>query len=213
MLNDSASDDPTPRDPPAFRSDALLLAEVIARQPAALAELYDRYFPSAYALAVRMLRDPRAAETCVQTVFADLWQHPLGADPTREEWNAALLAAVHRQARTQQRSPLRPPPPAAGLTPPAADLPPSGPGRFAARRRVAEQQQAARTALTLLPLRQRMVLELAYFDGRTAPEIAASLGESRATIDRQLRDGLRQLRTALTPAACPAPVRAARPVV
>ncbi|HMA33891.1 MAG TPA: sigma-70 family RNA polymerase sigma factor [Chloroflexia bacterium] len=209
MPDDSARDDLSFADPPAFHSDTLLLAGVAARQPAALQELYDRYSPIAYALALRMLRDPLAAEACVQTVFLGLWQHPPGADPGRREWSAELLRAVQLQARTQQRSrrPGRRPPAPVVPPPPAGALPPSGPGRFAARHRLAEQQQAARTALARLPPIQRAVLELAYFDGLTASEIAAALQESRATIDGHLQAGLWQLRAARRPPAGARPER------
>ncbi|MGI8586983.1 MAG: RNA polymerase sigma factor [Chloroflexia bacterium] len=208
MPNDSAPDDPTQADPPAFQSDRLLLAGVASRQPAALTELYERCFPSAYALAVRMLRDPQAAEACVQTVFLALWQHPPGGDSAPPEWSVALFAAVHQQARAQQRAPSRPSAaPAVPAPPVPAAIPPPGSGRFAARLHLAAQRQAAQTALATLPPRQRMILERVYFDGETVAQVAAALGESRATITGHLCDGLRQVDTALTaarPLAAPA---------
>src|SRR4051812_48487927 len=51
-----------------FGSDADLMAAVGARHPEALQELYNRYFRRAYALALRILSDPAAAEDCVQDV-------------------------------------------------------------------------------------------------------------------------------------------------
>ncbi|MGI8587277.1 MAG: RNA polymerase sigma factor [Chloroflexia bacterium] len=181
------------------RSDAELLLGLCAHRRAALQELYTRYFPPVYALAVRMLDDPDAADECVQVVFLRIEQHSALVDPPRGDVCMWLLQAIHQQARTQQRLPFARPPPIAADPPnttAAADAP-TGLGRFDPHRRLAEHRQSARAALAILSPVERTVLELAYFRSMTLSEIAASQSVPPGTVQTQLRAGLDRLRVAV----------------
>ena len=56
-------------------------------------------------------------------------------------------------------------------------------------------------ALDQLPTRQRQAIELAYLDGFTHAEISTRLGEPVGTIKTRIRDGMKKLRTTLSPSA------------
>ena len=62
---------------------------------------------------------------------------------------------------------------------------------------IAEQREAVRDALGTLPVEQRFVLQLAYFQGLTQQEIANTLGHPLGTVKTRIRLGMRKVRGAL----------------
>jgi RNA polymerase sigma-70 factor (ECF subfamily) len=60
-----------------------------------------------------------------------------------------------------------------------------------------ERADAVRAALDALPLRQRLMIELAFFEGLTHHEIAEQLEIPLGTVKTRVRQGLLRLRDML----------------
>jgi RNA polymerase sigma-70 factor, ECF subfamily len=164
------------------------------RVPEALAELYDRYGQIAYALFLRITRDRATSEDLVQDLFLKVWTRARHFDPERGSLGVWILAIARNIAIDHLRS---------------ADV------RAWTRTRQIEETQDSpslqvagpestihdvttiRALLPYLSLRQKQVLEMAYFEGLSQSEIAAKLHEPLGSVKSWVRSGLSRLREAL----------------
>jgi RNA polymerase sigma-70 factor, ECF subfamily len=173
--------------------DPTLVRAVVARDEAALEELYRRHGGPCFALARRVLADRVLAEEIVQEVFVRTWREPERFDPDRGSMRSFLLAQVHGRsvdllrAETARRAREE---------------------REALRAQVVDDQierevvdltegEAVRRALTTLSEGERRAIELAYFSGHTYREVALLLEQPEGTIKSRIRSGLLRLRAAL----------------
>ena len=184
--------------------DNVLVASVARGDPRALEGIYERYSRGVYSLAVRLLSDATAAEEVVQETFLKLWRHPSAFEPSRGRLLPWLLGVAHhhavdllRRRQLEQRHRVAAPLSRTGdgLTDLVEHLgltsndedPQSGAAGL-------DQRVAVGRALAMLPVEQRMPIELAYYRGMTQYEIATSLGVPLGTIKTRMRLGLQQLR-------------------
>lgn len=173
------------------RDDDQLLAAMAGGDEAALAELYDRYGRSAYALAVRVLRDPALAQDAVQDAFLAAWRTAASFDPKRGKASTWLITLVHRRSVDVVRREER------RRAAPLDDAPvPSGDSTDETVE-IREQRRAVQSALGELGAAEREALELAYYGGLSQSEIAERLGVPLGTIKSRMFGGLAKLRDAL----------------
>ena len=78
------------------QDDAALLALVQRGNEYAMASLFDRYSKVVYSVALRVLRDPAAAEDVLQEVFMQVWRNPDGFTGSRGSLGG-WLAVVDRK--------------------------------------------------------------------------------------------------------------------
>lgn len=180
------------------RTDEQLLRDLGEGDKTAMAELYSRYELLTFAVAYRVLRDQGAAEDCVQDAFIALWTDHDQFDPSRESARSWLLTRVRNAAVDRLRErPLRPrsdvleiageqPGEAAGESTPDATA-----ETIDARR--------VRDALNWLPIEQRDVIELAFFNGLTYYEISDSTRVPIGTVTNRMLVGLQRLRESFMP--------------
>lgn len=181
----------TPSTPPSAWSDVELMAGVAQGDAEAFGQLYDRFAPKAYGLALRVLRDRELAEDAVQEAFLSVWRSAPRFDRRRGPARAWVLMLVHRRAvdlvqRTQRQRDHANDEGADATAPSAAE---------AAELNL--ERHAVQTALEALPAKQRTALALAYYAGYTQQEIASCVNVPIGTIKSQTFDGLRRLQQLL----------------
>ena len=154
-----------------------------------MAQLYARYSPVVYAVALRVLGDTAAAEDVLQEVFMQLWRRPGSFDSGRGNL-APWLAVIARNRAVDQ---LRKRRPQAEISETIVSVEPDLAGE-ADRSRAMEK---VRAVLQEMPAAQRSSLEMAYFEGYSHSEISEKTGEPLGTIKTRIRTGLMLLRKAV----------------
>jgi RNA polymerase sigma-70 factor (ECF subfamily) len=179
-----------PREPP----DRDWSQRLVAGDEHALREVYRAHAPAVLGLAIRVLRDPTAAEDVVQDVFVRLWERPETYDPDRGRLRSYLLAMTHSRAveRVRAEDSQRRRLAAAGHEPTNASA--DDPGRELAVRTAGN---AVRHALAELPPEQREPIEMAYFGGLSYRDVAVALDEPEGTIRYRIRAGMQKMRVTL----------------
>jgi len=170
-------------------ADAALIARIRSGEQDAMAELYDRYAALVYSVALRVLADTGAAEDVLQEVFMQLWRHPASFDARRGSLGPWLAVIARHRAIDALRKRR-----------PQTDLEDAVIAIEADLEGAAERSRAVekiRASLHAMPDKQRMALEMAFFEGMTHTEIAAQTGEPLGTVKTRIRAALVALRRAL----------------
>ena len=163
----------------------------------AFEELYRRYAPGAYGLALRVTGKDLLAQEVVHDAFMALWRAPEAYDPARGPFRSFFLSLVHHRAvdtvRREERLRRRTER-ALNLTDPTGEDVAEG---VVEEAWLATRRKEVREALSTLPPDQRRVLEMAYFQGYTQAAIAVELGIPLGTVKTRTLAALRKLRRAL----------------
>jgi RNA polymerase sigma-70 factor (ECF subfamily) len=179
---------------PAEVSDAVLVNDILAGDPDALAALMQRYYVTLVQFVTRYVGAADVAEDVVQDVFVQVWA-------SRERWavrttcraylygaarNGALKAL--RSARRRQRAEVT-----------AADLSVVSVPDGMAGVREGELRDAFADAVQALPARCREIFVLTHDQGLSYDETARALGVSASTVRNQIARALAALERALAP--------------
>jgi RNA polymerase sigma-70 factor, ECF subfamily len=157
----------------------------------AFASFYDRYAALILTFATRLLQVRADAEDLLQEVFLQVWRQAKSYDQARGSPEAWIMTMTRSRAIDKLRSRRRKDESAGS---PRESSRPEGVGTVESGAAESEARLTVHGALAQLPEAQRVVLELAYFDGFTQSEIAARLGEPLGTVKTRLRTGLERLR-------------------
>lgn len=174
--------------------DESLIAELAGGSTWAMDLLYQRYSRVLYSFAYRMVSDHQVAEDLVQEVLLSVWRRAASYSPQMGSVSVWLMSimrhrAIDYQRRTHRRTESKEVP-----------LEESDEDQGTAFPDVWDevwfsvQISLVRTCLMTLPPEQRLVIELAYFEGLTQSEIARTHHLPLGTVKARMRLGLQHLR-------------------
>ena len=184
-----ASTERQPVEAAGVASDASLVLAMAAGERPALAELYDRYAPTLLTLAQRLLRSSSDAEDLLHDFFLEVWHQAHTFDGGRGSVQSWLVMRLRSRALDRLKS--------ASYTrnislgsigidienlPNPNDTPPE------------VTPNGIQQALAMLAPHELVLLDLAYFQGCSLPEVATHLGLPLGTVKSRLRRLIERLR-------------------
>jgi RNA polymerase sigma-70 factor (ECF subfamily) len=172
--------------------DRNLAERLKRREPSVMGDIYDRYGKLVFSLIYRVVRDIGVAEDLVQETFLRVWNRAQGFDAERGALGPWLLAVARNRAIDYVRS-------AGGkMSRGALELDaaehPSVFVNFEAEVLSQDRARRVRGALGRLNENQRLVIELAYFEGLSQSEMAERMGQPLGTVKTWVRTALKNLR-------------------
>jgi RNA polymerase sigma factor (sigma-70 family) len=178
-------------------SDEALLDAIAGGAAWAMESLYQRYSRILYSLAYRMIADHQVAEDLLQDAFISVWKRSTSYSPQVGAARSWLISILHHRAidylrKVRRRSNI--------LEAPLEEIEFEETFAFPdawdeAWRNVKSSQ--VRAALLQIAPEQRLVIELAYFQGWTHMEIADGTQAPLGTVKARMRLGLLHLKRIL----------------
>lgn len=162
------------------------------RDRAAFERLYRHFAPRLKTYGLKLGADAAAAEELAQEAMLSLWRKAASFDPEKASVSTWLFTIVRNRRIDVLRRESRPQPAEAdllGLMAPA-ETADSGAHAQDDERRVAH-------SLDDLPLTQRQIVEMAYFEDKSHSEIARDLALPLGTVKSRIRLALARLRDTL----------------
>src|SRR6202161_1337512 len=153
-----------------LKDDGDLAKRLKDRDPRAMSELYDRYGRIAYSLIYRVVRNAAAAEDLVQETFLRVWNRVQSFDPQRGALGPWVLTVARNRAIDYLRS-IDGRMSASSLELDRLDHPALF-SDFENSALSIDRSRRIQGAFEKLNPNQRMVIELAYFEGLSQTEMA-----------------------------------------
>jgi len=175
-----------------------LLARTALADQRAFAELYRLTSSHLYAVALRILREPAAAEEVLQEAFVSVWHHAGGYVAARSQPRTWLTSIVRNRCLDRLR---RRDVDTVSLTrdneeETEIDLPAEGPSAIDLLIAGAEAL-SVRACVETLEGGQKQAIAMAFFQGLTHAELAQQLRQPLGTVKSWVRRGLERLKQCL----------------
>ncbi len=171
--------------------DSDLMSRVASGDVQAFGTIYDKNINILYPLALRILNERREAEEVLQDVFLHVWRKASTFDEARGNLISWLVTLTRSRAIDRLRA-SRARPDLSGFEAGEQEDPAALNDILLMDRRT-----QVRNALAKLPHEQRIVIELAYFEGLTHTEIAQRLSQPLGTVKTRVRLGMMKLKESL----------------
>ena len=179
----------------ASEPDRRLAERLKARDQLAMGELYDKYGRIAYALIFRVVRDTGIAEDLTQETFLRVWNRVQGFDHERGSLGPWVLTVARNRAIDYLRSVD------GRMSKSAVELDTNEhPSLFSDLERDvinSDRAKHLKVAFQKLNEKQRVVIEMAYFEGLSQTEMADRLKQPLGTVKTWVRGALQVLRAEL----------------
>ena len=178
-------------------SDEMLIHAIANGAVWAMEPLYERYSRILYSLVYRMVSDHQIAEDLIQDAFLSVWKRATSYSPQSGAVRSWLISIAHHRTidylrGIRRRSVLQ----EATWEEVERDERTAQPDAEEGALKSIQSEQV-RAALMKLPTEQRMVIELAYFQGWTHSEIAAGCQIPLGTVKARMRLGVIHLKRVL----------------
>lgn len=173
------------------RSDEDLADALLKGNPDALTVLFKRYSRIVFGIARRILRNDAEAEDCVQQIFIDVFRSIGQFDRDKAPFKTWLLLFAYHRTLNRRRSLI------AARVLSSESLEEFMPELLAYSYSIEKQlhhRLLLKKALGNLQPRQQRTIELTYYEGLTAEEIAIRTGETVRVVRHNLYRGLEKLR-------------------
>ena len=177
------------------KDDADLVRRLKTREPKAMSDLYERYGRLTYSVIYRAVRNPSIAEDLVQETFLRVWNRVASFDGERGAIGPWVLAVARNRAIDHLRSSdgrmeasavdtdrLERPSLFTGMDTAALSL---------------DRARRLKSAFEKLNANQKLVIELAYYEGMSQTEMAEKLKQPLGTVKTWTRSALQVLRSEL----------------
>ena len=179
------------------QSDEALILAIAGGAVWAMEPLYQRYSRILYSMVYRMVSDHQIAEDLIQEAFLSVWRRAISYSPQSGAVRSWLISIVHHRTidylrSVRRRSVMK----EATWEEVELDDRAAVPDVWDEAWRSIQSSQV-RAALMDIPTEQRMVIELAYFQGWTHTEIAEGCLIPLGTVKARMRLGLKHLKRGL----------------
>ncbi len=174
-----------------------LIGRTAEGDEAALGVLYDKTGSQVFGLAFRVLNDSMMAEEVTMDVYMQVWKQAGKFDQDRG--NPMVWLTVLTRSRAIDR--LRVGKKDRESREPLEEISEEQDEEHDPEQRsmYSEQGRIVRQALNSIPSEQRIIIELAYFEGLSQSEISMQIGEPLGTVKTRVRLGMVKLRNLLGP--------------
>ena len=178
---------------PAF--DQKLISGILSGDQNSLAQLYDRHIRLLWSLVLRIVKTKDEAEEVIQDLFIRVWQRASSFDPKRGEVKVWLC----QMARSMAIDRLR-----ANLSRSTREL------TYGTEQEAEKMSQPSTIELEIdwskvsqavqnLPPEERVLIELAYFEGLSQSQIAEKIGLPLGTVKTRIRQAMLKLKEQFKP--------------
>jgi RNA polymerase sigma-70 factor (ECF subfamily) len=175
-----------------FKDDGALVERLRRRDPDAMGELYDRYGKLAFSVIYRIVRNQSTAEDLLQETFLRVWNRVQAFDQDKGALGPWILTVARNRAIDYLRS-LD-----GRMAKSSLDIEKMESPRVFNDLETQifdkDRMQNLRGAFDKLNPNQRMVIELAYFEGLSQTEMADRMKQPLGTVKTWVRGALKALR-------------------